>query len=33
MYVPPNHIHGRVHPTKKDAEHDEEDERYGHEVE
>jgi len=32
-YVPPNHIDGRVHPTKKDAERDKEDERYGHEAE
>lgn len=31
IYTPPNHIDGRVHPTKADAEADEEDEEFGHE--
>jgi mannose-6-phosphate isomerase-like protein (cupin superfamily) len=31
-YVPPNHIDGRVHRTKGDAERDIEDERYGEQV-
>lgn len=28
-YVPPNHIDGRVHRTKRDAERDVEDQRFG----
>jgi mannose-6-phosphate isomerase-like protein (cupin superfamily) len=32
-YTPPNHIDGRVHRTKQDAERDVENERFGHEVE
>lgn len=31
-YVPPNHIDGRVHKTKADAERDEADHRFGEEV-
>lgn len=30
VYVPPNHIDGRVHATKADADADEEDEAFGH---
>lgn len=30
VYAPANHIHGRVHPTKADAERDVVDEEYGH---
>jgi mannose-6-phosphate isomerase-like protein (cupin superfamily) len=29
-YAPPNHIDGRVHATKVDADNDEEDEAFGH---
>lgn len=29
VYAPPNHIDGRVHPTKADADADEEDEAFG----
>lgn len=29
-YSPPNHIDGRVHATKEDADRDEEDENFGH---
>lgn len=32
-YVPPNHIDGRIHATKRDAERDAADERFGREVE
>jgi mannose-6-phosphate isomerase-like protein (cupin superfamily) len=32
IYVPPNHIDGRVHKTKQDAERDVEDERFGRQV-
>lgn len=32
VYVPPNHIDGRVHATKADADADEEDEAFGHGV-
>jgi mannose-6-phosphate isomerase-like protein (cupin superfamily) len=31
-YAPPNHIDGRVHQTKEDAERDAEDERFGRDV-
>lgn len=30
VYAPANHIDGRVHETKVDADHDEEDEAFGH---
>lgn len=30
VYAPPNHIDGRVHVTKADADADEEDEAFGH---
>ncbi len=30
VYAPPNHIDGRVHHTKADADADDEDEAYGH---
>lgn len=30
VYAPPNHIDGRVHATKADADADEEDEAFGH---
>ena len=30
LYAPPNHIDGRVHATKADADRDEEDEAFGH---
>ncbi|MDP3958317.1 MAG: cupin domain-containing protein [bacterium] len=30
IYSPPNHIDGRIHKTKADAELDEEDEAFGH---
>ncbi len=30
VYAPPNHINGRVHATKADADADEEDEAFGH---
>ncbi len=30
VYAPPNHIDGRVHHTKADADADEEDEAFGH---
>lgn len=30
VYAPPNHIDGRVHKTKADADADEEDEEFGH---
>jgi len=32
VYAPPNHIDGRVHTTKEDAEKDVEDEEFGHRV-
>ena len=32
IYIPPNHIAGRVHKTKADAEADKEDEKFGHRV-
>ncbi|MCE9643998.1 cupin domain-containing protein [Candidatus Parcubacteria bacterium] len=32
VYAPPNHIDGRVHATKEDAEKDVEDEEFGHQV-
>lgn len=32
VYAPPNHIDGRVHVTKADADADEEDEAFGHAV-
>ena len=32
VYAPPNHIDGRVHATKADADADEEDEAFGHGV-
>lgn len=32
VYVPPNHIDGRIHKTKADAEADIEDEEFGHKV-
>lgn len=32
IYTPPNHIDGRVHITKADAEADTEDEEFGHQV-
>ena len=32
-YVPPNHIDGRVHKTKQDAERDAQDQRFGQQVE
>lgn len=32
IYTPPNHIDGRVHVTKADAEADVEDEEFGHKV-
>jgi len=33
VYAPPNHIDGRVHKTKAEADADEEDEEFGHRVE
>jgi mannose-6-phosphate isomerase-like protein (cupin superfamily) len=33
MYVPPNHIDGRIHATKADADADTADEAFGHSVE
>lgn len=33
VYAPPNHIDGRIHHTKTDADADEEDEVFGHNVE
>lgn len=33
VYAPPNHIDGRVHVTKADADADTEDEAFGHRVE
>lgn len=30
VYAPPNHIDGRIHATKADADADEEDEAFGH---
>ncbi len=33
IYAPPNHIDGRVHKTKADAEADVDDEEFGHKVE
>ncbi|MBN1779225.1 MAG: cupin domain-containing protein [Candidatus Buchananbacteria bacterium] len=33
IYCPPNHIEGRVHKTKEEAEADTEDEDFGHSVE
>lgn len=30
VYAPPNHIDGRIHPTKKDADQDSADEAVGH---
>ena len=33
IYTPPNHIDGRVHATKEDAERDVEDEKFGRRVE
>ena len=32
IYAPPNHIHGRIHPTKASADADVEDEEFGHRV-
>ena len=32
VYAPPNHIDGRVHATKEDADKDTEDEEFGHRV-
>ncbi len=32
VYAPPNHIDGRVHKTKADADADREDEEFGHKV-
>ena len=32
VYAPPNHIDGRVHATKADADADAEDEEFGHRV-
>ena len=32
VYAPPNHIDGRVHATKEEAEKDVEDEEFGHQV-
>lgn len=32
VYAPPNHIEGRVHRTKADADEDQEDEEFGHRV-
>lgn len=32
VYAPPNHIHGRIHPTKANADADVEDEEFGHRV-
>ena len=32
VYAPPNHIDGRVHKTKADADADREDEEFGHSV-
>ncbi len=33
IYCPPNHIDGRIHKTKAEADADEEDEEFGHKVE
>jgi hypothetical protein len=33
VYAPPNHIDGRIHKTKADADKDKADEAVGHEVE
>ncbi len=33
IYCPPNHIDGRIHKTKADADADQEDEDFGHKVE
>lgn len=30
VYAPPNHIDGRIHATKEDADRDDEDEAFGH---
>ncbi len=30
IYAPPNHLDGRIHATKEDADRDEEDEAFGH---
>jgi hypothetical protein len=30
VYAPPNHLHGRIHPTKASADADVEDEEFGH---
>lgn len=32
IYCPPNHIDGRIHKTKKQADKDKEDEEFGHNV-
>lgn len=32
VYCPPNHIDGRIHKTKKQADKDKEDEEFGHQV-
>jgi mannose-6-phosphate isomerase-like protein (cupin superfamily) len=32
IYAPPNHIDGRIHVTKKDADEDDEDEEFGHAI-
>lgn len=32
VYTPPNHIDGRIHKTKEDADADTEDEAFGHEA-
>jgi mannose-6-phosphate isomerase-like protein (cupin superfamily) len=32
VYCPPNHIDGRIHKTKKQADKDKEDEEFGHNV-
>jgi len=32
IYTPPNHIDGRVHTTKEEAEKDTEDEEFGHNI-
>ena len=33
IYVPPNHIDGRIHKTKLEASRDDADEKFGHSVE
>lgn len=32
VYAPPNHIDGRIHATKKDADEDEADEEFGNQI-